>query len=251
MKKTASNSGQVGIIILLMTVVMLTVGISAVSRTTSDVNISSTNEQSNRALDAAESDVEKALSGNLTEGTTNSPNVNGNNVSTVVKAFRILSTSVDQGNTVGVDLTGSSGTVDISWAKEAACSAQASLVVTILSTDPANPVRRLYVGPTGTCSRSDNFNNPVAPVAGTAPYKYKFTVTPAANEVLMRIRPLYNGTDLQVSGTNLPTQAYTVTSTAQNTTSKETKAVQVTRTLPVAPSVLDYVLFSGTSITQQ
>ncbi len=261
MEKLQRNSGQVGIIMLLITVVMLTVGISAVSRTTSDVNISSTNEQSNRALDAAESDLEKALSGDLNaaqSGTTTSTSADGTlTLQTNVAKLRVLETSVNQGYTVGVDLYGDgsapNGTtpVDISWAKETACAARASLVVTVLSTDVNNPIRRFYVGPIGPCARSgDNFNNPTAPVAGTSPYAYRFRITPAANERLIRIRPLYNGTDVQVTGASLPTQSYTVTSTAQNLTSKETKAVQVNRTIPVAPSILDYVLFSATSITQ-
>lgn len=248
-----SNGGQVGIIMLLITVVMLTVGISAVSRTTSDVNISSTNEQANRALDIAESNVEKALNGNLNNTTgpiaTTSPDGTVA-VQTNVASKTNLETNVEQGVTVGVDLTGNGGApVNIQWAKESACSAQASLIITILGNNAADPVRRYYVAPSPNCRASDGFIAPNAsPTA--AGFKYMHRIATVGSDTLIRIRPVYNGSDIRVDGNGLSTQSYTVTSTAQNSTSKETKAVQVTKTLPVAPSVLDYVLFSGTSITQ-
>ncbi len=247
-----STSGQVGIIMLLITVVMLTVGISAVSRTTSDVNISSTNEQANRALDIAESNVEKALNGNLNNTTgpiaTTSPDGTVA-VQTNVVSKTNLETNVEQGVTVGVDLTGNNGApVNIQWAKESSCATQASLVITILSNKAADPVRRYYVSPP-SCRTSDGFMSPSGGPL-TPGFKFRHTVATTSQDYLIRIRPVYNGSDIRVDGSSLNTQSYTVTSTAQNSTSKETKAVEVTKTLPVAPSVLDYVLFSGTSITQ-
>lgn len=250
-----SNGGQVGIIMLLITVVMLTVGISAISRTTSDVSISTTNEQANRALDAAESGVERALSTDLSTApsSTSAPSTDANvTVRTDVAQKNSLDTSVDQGYSVAVDVNGLANNtpVTIQWAKEATCS-QASLVITVLSTNAADPVRRTYIGApvNAACVKNDGFsiaaNNPVAT------YKLSTIISTRTNDKLIRIRPLYFGTDIRVTSTvALPTQSYTVTSTAQNINSKETKAVQVERTLPVAPAVLDYVLFSGTSITQ-
>jgi hypothetical protein len=241
-----SNSGQVGIILLLITVVMLTVGISVVSRSTSDLNISNTSEQSNRALDAAESGVEQALSQDLKNYTPPTGGSGPINVNTQVSSSRSLQAFVDQGYTVGVDLTGVITPVTVQWAKESSCSSRASLVLTIFST--ASPaVRRIYAS-ANTCSHNDNFNAPVS--AGSNGYSSSTTVTTAAGDYLMRIRPLYYSSDVQVTGNNLPVQAYTVTSSAQNTTGKETKVVQVDRTLPIPPSVFDYVLYSGTSITQ-
>lgn len=241
-----SNSGQVGVILLLITVVMLTVGISVVSRTTSDLNISNTNEQANRALDAAESGVEQALSQNLANYTPPAAGGGPINVNTQVASSRSLQAFVDQGYTVGVDLTGVVTPVTIQWAKESSCNARASLVLTIFST--ASPaVRRVYAT-ANTCSHNDNFNASVS--AGSGGYSSRTVVNTAAGDYLMRIRPLYYSSDVQVTGNNLPVQAYTVTSSAQSNTGKETKVVQVDRTLPIPPSVFDYVLYSGTSITQ-
>jgi hypothetical protein len=57
------NSGQIVLMIVLLTMVGLTVGLSLVSRTVTDIRISSQIEQSNRAFSAAEAGVETALQG--------------------------------------------------------------------------------------------------------------------------------------------------------------------------------------------
>lgn len=253
-----SNGGQVGIIMLLITVVMLTVGISAVSRTTSDVNISTTNEQANRALDAAESDVEKALSGDLSavqSGHTTTTTQNGGtvNVATTVTKQQVLETSVDQGNTVGVDMTSNNKVpITINWSKSANCSQQAALVITIFNFSGGSvPQVRRYYADNPTCGRANGFDAATVLGAGTYRLQYRLNGPQLENgDELMRIRPLYTSADIQVSGPQLPTQSYSVKSVAQNNSSKETKAVEVNRTLPIAPTVLDYVLFSGTTISQ-
>ena len=67
---------------------------------------------------------------------------------------------------------------------------------------------------------------------------------------MVRIRPLYNQTNLRVYGggnVDLPNQAYLINSAAQVDT-LESKAIEVTRTEPASPSIFDYALFSGGSI---
>lgn len=55
------NSGQIVLLLVLITVVGLTIGLSLISRTVTDVRISSQIEQSGRAFSAAEAGVENAL----------------------------------------------------------------------------------------------------------------------------------------------------------------------------------------------
>ncbi len=252
--KPYGSLGQVGIILLLVSVVMLTVGISVVSRSSSDVNISSTNEVANRALDAAESGIENALSidpATLPNATTlplpgNPDNITG---TTQVAKQNILTATVEQGYVAGIDVStagkGAGSPLIISWAKDTIPANQAaSLIVSVFSTNSPQ-VRRFYVGPNG---RGDNFSAP-SNGADTG-YRHRINVTLANGDYLVRIRPMYYTADLRVRGTNLPTQQYVVTSTAQSNVSKETKAVQVERSIPVPPAIFDYVLYSGTSITQ-
>lgn len=248
-----NQSGQVGIVLLLITVVMLTLGISVASRSVGDVKISTTNEQANRALDAAESGVEQALSQDLSNYQAPTGGSGPISVTTQVSPQRVLEAFAEQGDTVGVDLKTlpQNTQVSVEWAKEADCAQNASVVLSIFNTSGTNPaVRRYYYRPrvSAGCNHNDNFTDAVN--ATTPGFRWRANINTLTGDTLMRIRPLYAGTDLHVSGTNLPTQAYTVRSTAQNTTSNETKVVEVNKTLPVPPSIFDYVLFSGTTITQ-
>lgn len=252
-----SQRGQVGIILLLITVVMMTIGISIASRTTSDIRISDTNEQANRALDAAETGVEDALSQDLSVyngGTTGS--TSQIDVSTTVGRQQVLETTIEPGLSVGVDVTGAPNNqqLTINWAKESDCTQQASLIVSVYNTGGSNPaVRRQYAGmKAGACSGRNTTDGFTQSNAGTASgYNLSTTITLLSGDTLVRIRPVYNETAIRVSGGAwLPVQMFKVKSTAQSIQSKETKAVEVDRGLPMPPTVFDYVLFSGGDITQ-
>src|SRR3989338_3937934 len=60
------SAGQIVLILVLITVVGLTIGLSLISRTVTDVRISSQIEESGRAFSAAEAGVETALRGSYT-----------------------------------------------------------------------------------------------------------------------------------------------------------------------------------------
>lgn len=74
---------------------------------------------------------------------------------------------------------------------------------------------------------------------------------PSANFEMVRIKPFWNGTTVNVSsvsGTALPVQTYDITSTA-TTDSGLSRKVQVSRdALPQLPAIFDYVLYSGGDI---
>ncbi len=76
-----------------------------------------------------------------------------------------------------------------------------------------------------------------------------------ADPLFARIKPIYADATISVSGSNLPTQSYLVRSEAENAstnaTGREVRVVEVNRSLPAAPSILDYALYSGGSITKQ
>jgi Tfp pilus assembly protein PilX len=60
-----AQSGQIGVIILLLMVVMLTIGISFLSRSTRELRVATQESESSRVLSAAESGIESALNSNL------------------------------------------------------------------------------------------------------------------------------------------------------------------------------------------
>ncbi len=65
---TTMRRGQALIVVLLALAVALTVGLSIISRTVTEVGVSTTQEESARALSAAESGIEAALSSGVASG---------------------------------------------------------------------------------------------------------------------------------------------------------------------------------------
>ncbi len=262
MTRTHSQSGQIGIIIILLMVVMLTIGLSLASQATRDVSLSQQNEVSNRIFNAAEVGVEQALSSDLNAQTqdlvtqTASVAAANANVNYSIQRVKTLNTRLLQGTTARVQLTDSSGAqtttgITIEWGKETACSQKpATLLVSVFSFDsttyPKTSVRYYAYAP---CDYGDGIT--VVNTAGST-YFRQTTITLQPKDVLVRIKPMYNDTAVIVSGVGgtLPVQGYTITSTATNQLGNETRSVQVNRTLSTAPSVMDYVLFSGTTLTK-
>src|SRR5258708_19174487 len=62
-RRTRHQSGQIGIIIILIMVVLLTVGLSLAARSSREVTLSTQEAESTRTFNAAEAGVEQAMSG--------------------------------------------------------------------------------------------------------------------------------------------------------------------------------------------
>lgn len=257
MKDTHSQSGQVGIIIILIMVVLLTFGLSIASRSTREVALSQQEEESNRVFNAAEAGVERALAtdldfqgeefsedGTIIPGTDSSLSYN-------IRKNRVLETRLIQGTTAMIQMQDATNPlpteISIDWSRETDCGAArkpASLIVSVYNvTGLDESVRHLAFG---ACTRNDEIA--VAGVGQNGYYR-RATITTQAGDQFMRIKSMYNDTHLRVSApTTLPTQAYNIRSEAESTLGNETRAVEVLRTLPVAPSVMDYALFSGSTL---
>src|SRR3990167_5301279 len=80
------NRGQIILILVLITVVGLTIALSLVSRTISDIRITSQIEQSSKAFSAAEAGVETALRTSVVGGPTGTVSLAGAAASYIVKA---------------------------------------------------------------------------------------------------------------------------------------------------------------------
>lgn len=252
------RGGQVGIIILLIVVVMSTIGVSVVSRSSTDVSLSRSAEDANRAFDAAESGAEQALSDTSALNPDNPDSVTGTitsipNVSVdyTVNKLTVLDTVVDEGYSASLNVgtAPDGGNLSINWSTQADCGENpASLVITVYADLGVSPAyRKVYAG---ACAHTPTDNFPLAG-AGSGGYLRSTVVTLTSTDAFVRIRPVYNQTAIRVAsaGWSLPVQQFQVTSTAQSTLNKETKALQVDRTLPQAPSVFDFTLFAGGTIS--
>lgn len=255
-KRTESQSGQAGLVVLLLTVILLTIGISVASRSTSDLAISRQEEESNRALNGAEAGIENALTQDLNfQGNSYSGSVNvdsGVSVNYTIDKVNSLETRLFKGVSAQVDVTGATNgqSIYIRWAKEIDCSqGVASLLVTVFNQTGSNVHARNYA------YRPCNSPNDGFTQINTDPAGELFrqaTLSLKTGDLFVRIKPIIKDTYIQVQGNgwNLPVQYFRVKSVADSNLGDEVRAVQVNRTNPVAPSIFDFVMYSGTSIVK-
>jgi hypothetical protein len=247
MKRRSSKVGQAGLIIMLVMVVLLTLGISIASRSTLDVSQSTQEAETSRVFDAAEAGIERALNTDVAlTYTAEDFQVDDLVGSYTVSEINELEVSLDESQVVAVNTDGFSGDVLIEWSKVSNCSEDnpASIVVSVFDSTTGLVRRYAYAG----CDHGDEFLAPND--SASSPYVYATTVTVTNDEDLIRVRPLYNETWLRATALNLPVQYHQISSKASNEVSGETRAIQVDRTIPTAPTIFDYVLFSGSTITK-
>src|SRR5258708_1809538 len=259
------QSGQIGIIIILIMVVLLTVGLSLAAQSSREVTLSRQEEESTRTFNAAEAGVETALATDLTfSGNSLHPastTLAGDNAQVDYSITKVnqLETRLFQGVSAHVQLFDASNNstatqVRIDWAKETACGGgqtPATLIVSIYSEDtsvspPAVTVRHQAYA---ACDHSDGIA--VAGGGGTAPYFKSVTINLGAKDAFIRVKPIYNDTTVKVTGVAgnaLPVQYFSILSTATNTAGSESRSVQVNRTLATEPSFMDFAVFSGGTI---
>ena len=263
--RRATQSGQIGVVIILIMVVLLAVGLSLAARSSREVVLSTQEAESTRVFNAAEAGIERALSTDFTtiqqdttsSGPTTIPGTNST-VDYSINRVRSLETRLLEGMSARVLL--SDGTapppanVTIYWAKETKCNdGPASIIVSIYSMNKglANPyqVRHLAYA---ACNNNDDMTV-VGNGTGTGPYFRGVTVPLQAIDLFMQVKTVYNDTHIRVTnttGATLPVQGYAIRSSAVSQLGSENRVVEVNRSLPVAPSVMDYVVFSGSTVTQ-
>ena len=250
--------GQIGVMILLIMVVLLTIGLSVVARTTQDLALSQQGADSARVFNAAEAGIEKALSSELNfqeqTSTGEVTTIDNVDVDYTISKRTTLETRLFEGLNVVVDLTGVTAVVNpqvtILWSKENNCATEdpASIIVTIFSGDATNTRSRTVAY--AACDRSDGFT--LASTINTDGFRRSATISLNADDLFLRVKPIYNDTHIRVTGTNwqLPVQYFNVRSEARSTSGNETRIVEVNRTLPTAPTIMDFALYSGTTITK-
>lgn len=260
--KRRAQAGQIGVIVLLIMVVLLTIGLSIAARTTQELFLSQQNAESSRVFNAAEAGIEEALSSQLNfqgqelTGTLNS--VNNVAVDYSVLKVNVLETKLFQGVSVMTTLEpvgySDGQRVQIDWSKTTACGANgaASLLVSIYS--EVSGETRMRQEALGGCDHNDGFIT--ANTVDVNGYRRQSFITLRNNgteqDLFIRIKPLYNDTDIRVSGDGwqLPVQYYNIRSEARNQQGNETRIVEVNRTLPTAPSIMDFALYSGNTLVK-
>ena len=245
----SSERGQVLLVVILAAVISLTVGLAAVSRTITNTKVSTEEENSQKALSAAEAGIEE-LAGNaalLSTGEkqlSNQATFNAN--ATAVSGTQVL---VNGGATIsrddGADIWLSTyptyasqwtGTLSIYWTRNDAttCSNNAAMEIVVISGNQTSPTLNRYT--VDPCSRGNNFTSVTAgshSVLGVN-FQYKYTLPAVTSGFIARVIPLYANTVIAAEGSPpLPSQGSVIKSTGAAGNTKRT--IQVFKGYPRVP----------------
>lgn len=242
-----AQSGQVGLVVLLIGAVLLTVGIGVASQSVLESKTARQETESSQTFNYTEQGIEALLGRNLStsEGTFEDLGVTleGYTGTYQVVAQPGLNTIVLSGHSTEVKLKLPPATTDrlkIEWLSSPPAVAEPSIIVTII--DANGSVVRYAYDPPGENTRSFDRDS-VTQADGT----YSVFVPYGSNSALARIKVVYGNAVVRVAGENtqLPEQSYLITATGTKG-SGETRTIQVNRGLAAVPSIFDYALFAGT-----
>lgn len=222
------------LVVTLTMIVALTVGLSVVSRTITNLRISRQNEESGRAFQAAEAGIEQSLQ----SGGGSASLEFSNNSKYTTTASDLSGTSfllnggelIDQD--VGLDIWLSnypdysspiSGNITIYWStsNQITCdptgenNVRSALEVNILSGSLSNPSFEKHV--LDSCSRISGSDTPGSGATiNNVVFDYGATI-PVSNGLIMKAVPIYNSTKIAVSSSvSLPTQGTLIESVGES-----------------------------------
>lgn len=250
--KKSSQSGYVAVITLLVMVVLLSLGLSLANQATQEISLAGNESEQVRVFNSAEAALDTLLadpasyiSGDLPESLTSL------NDSTFVHSVTAgnLETYLQQGATATIDLSISSPiSISLVWDKNNAGCSSASLLVAIYSDNGSGvySVRYLGVKPFACGSAGPPGFLSAAGAVGT--YSNVYQINGLSADDLVRVKVLLANTTLKVTGAG--NQQYTAQAMATGDTDGVTSAIQGTKSIPAAPAIFDYALYSGSSITK-
>lgn len=262
MRKNVAT-GQVGLLLLVIMGVVVALVMSVASRSLSDTVLSRQERESSAAFSVAETGIESAMNALRDPGVTNtSGNLSGLS-GFVTGQYAVAPTTtyglyVKEGETAQLDLTGFSGALTISWTKKndvsenpATCNegtggAPAAIELKqVKGSLPTPTVSFAYYNPNGCTIAGNGF---ASSDAGTDPYRSSIVFTPDIDVTVLRIKPIYSGATISVSGAGLKNQLFVIQSQAAGGDAH--KEIEVRRGLDAPPSIFDFAIFSAGTIVK-
>jgi len=246
------QKGQILLIVILVMVVTLTVGLSVVSRTITNLRTTKEDETSQKAFSAAEAGVEQIINSSntaITGSLTNDSSFSTTRISTA-STFVPLNGANPIPKNDGADVWLSTyptyaslftGTVTVYWGQsnelcsDTSSNTQAALEIVVISGSVAAPVTTHYaLDPCSARASVNNFTSTTPPgtVNGqTYPHSYQLSIT---SGLIMRVIPLYSSAVVVVNGSSsLPIQGEKIESTGTSGTTK--RKIVVTKSYPKLP----------------
>lgn len=258
--------GQIGLLLLVIMGIVIALVMSVASRSLSDTVLSRQERESSAAFSVAETGVENAM--NALRNSTNQqiggtlsalPDLNSG-VSFVTGNYKVqnlttYSLFVREGETAHLDTTGFVGNLTISWTRKSdpteniatvPCQEGSGLSPAAIevSTIKASGVSRSYFNPS-ECDPGDNgFAN--SAIDGGEFYRSLVTFPVTNGTTVVRIKPIYAGATISVTGDGLKTQLHLINSRAVGGDAQ--KEIEVKRGLDAPASIFDYTIFSAGTI---
>lgn len=272
------SQGQAVLIIVLLMAVALTVGVAIVSRSITDVKLSSQDEESARAFSAAEAGLDIYLSGDAATSTLSEGTINYSvTTSTLGESTSILFPKqlaagesqslwlVNHSEDGQIDASSyySDSSITVYWGNPGDTGdGSPALEATLFYKDFLGDYKvTRWAFDAKKDIRNNNFSSSVTvnseAIAGlqqTVVPAYSTTITlPSSPNIpyLLNLKPLYNSDSVWVgvksSSGNFPAQATCYKSTAQIIASGVTRAVNQCRYFKTPGALFDYALFSTNS----
>jgi hypothetical protein len=251
--------GQVGLLLLVIMGVVVALVMSVASRSLSDTVLSRQERESSAAFSVAETGVENALNalrqGEIPAGVVTLPTTAG----LVSGQYEVTSNSsfglfVKEGETAHLDLSTYVPILTIAWTKKAdttenlttctegSLSAPAAIEVSALN---ATSVNRSYYNPAGCNPGANGFTGSAD---GGSTYRSSVNYAVPAGTTMLRIKPIYAGATLSVTGVGLNNQLYLIQSKAEGGDAR--KEIEVRRGLDAPPSIFDFAVFTEGTIVK-
>lgn len=251
------QSGQIAVIVFLIMAVLLVIGLSLAVRTGQQIEQAGLSEDTTRVFNGAESGVEVGLDpsevtfeyGEDPQQNPDPITINDTEVVVTIEKTTDLSPIVQSGNAITIYTKGGSGQdMSIRWGDKSSsnCSDHASIIISTYIQSGSNYSAQhqaynpynLSGCPSNQFSSSSN---------GGSDYQSLVTFTVPDNAKFVRVRPLYHSAQFGITGSAVDTQAHIIRSQATDVAggSSEVRTIEVTRTKPAPPSILDYALYSG------
>lgn len=252
------ESGQIGLLMLVVMGVLVTLSLSVATRSLSDVVTSRQDREDSAVFNVAEQGIERGLYDVYTGTPPSGPQSISDSQGFAQGSYEVLQSNsyvitVGEGEVAEVDLLGwNGGDFDIRWVKrgtgeEVACgnassgNAPAAIEVIILRT--SNNLQHLYYNSYG-CNLTSSNSFQVA--SNTDPnYLSRQTLNGLGDNIVsIRIRPIYNAATISVTGGTfaIPAQQYIVQSKATGGDAQTN--IEAKRSNSYAPSIFDFAVFS-------
>lgn len=257
------RQGQVGLMLLVIMAVVVALVMSLASRSLSDTMLSRQENESSAAFSIAETGIEQALN-TLRRGTVptgvitiaDSTGLIAGNYEVV--AENSLGLYLEEGEVAHLDLSSfGGGNLGIKWTRindpsediatctEGSETMPAGMEVVALNVDEV-AVGRSYYNPSNCDIATNGFG---ASSDGGTGYRSAKTYVVPANTAAIRLRPIYAGATISITGAGLTEeQMYVIQSSGSGGDAQ--KEIEVKRGLDAPAGIFDYVLFSGETIVK-